>query len=90
MQTLFLNILFTAIRRIVTAELFAEILRLVQIETDSTLSGPQKKAAVMTELNVIKGQLGVTVSSLASWVLSMAVDIAVTEINKKAGLSITK
>lgn len=83
MNTIFFTLIFQAIRRIITAELFAVILKLVIAQTSSDLKGPEKKAAVMIELYSLQGVLGDSVKGFASWVLSMAVDIAVAEIKKQ-------
>lgn len=86
MNSIFFALIFQAVRRIVTAELFLVILGLVQTQFSNSLSGPEKKAAVIEQLKILSGKLSTSVAGLPGWVLSMAVDIAVAELKKKQGL----
>lgn len=89
MNAFWLNVLFTAVRQILTPELFAQILKLVQLQMDTNLTGPEKKAAVLAQIKEIEGGLSARAKSFASWFLGMAVDVIVAKVNVDLGKTIT-
>jgi hypothetical protein len=84
-QTIGLNMLFTAVRLIVTKQLFNQILEAVEAATSLPISGVDKKALVMKELGDVQTELTGSVKKIPNALLSMAVDVAYTELNVKLG-----
>lgn len=78
------------IKLIVTKSVYEKALQLVQLQFSSTISGPEKKALVLAQLKALEGELSLTVKATASWIISLAIDIAVAQLNRQRGLLISK
>lgn len=85
LKALGLKMLFTAIRLVISKALFEKIYELVVSATSLQVSGPEKKALVLTQIKAIKGDLSTSVKSLPNLLLSMAIDVAYTEFNVVLG-----
>jgi hypothetical protein len=83
MQTFVVETIVFFVKRLCDAKIYDEIEKLVGIAVSWDIPGPEKRERVLLELGNIADSLKPAVIATASWVLNLALEVAVARI--KAG-----
>ncbi len=82
MKSLMLMLLIRAVKSLVTGPLYEHISLMVKYQMSSTLSKPEKLAAVKKEIAELRGDLGVAARELGENLINLAIETAVAATKK--------
>lgn len=83
MQTIILDTIAFFLKRLVDSKVFAVLETLVADAANWELSGPEKRERVLVDLRAVGGAIAPVVAATASWLLNLALEVAVARL--KAG-----